>query len=63
LNFSDSVATQLPFPLLGKVEILRQPSLEFHILTDIVDKGLIVLFSVFFANFGLFCCPPPLEKA
>jgi len=53
-----TVAARLPFPLLGEVEILWQPFLEFHIFTNIVDKGLKVLFLVFFANFGLFSVPP-----
>jgi len=39
LNFSDCVATRLPFLLLGEVEIFRQPE-EFHKAKQIYDKAL-----------------------
>jgi len=50
----------LPFPLLGEVEILRQPYLKFHIFTGIMM--LIVLFSVFFLPILVFFLLPSLRK-
>jgi len=35
---------------------------DFQTGTNIVDRGLKVLFSIFFAIFDLFPLPPPLRK-